>query len=58
MPTGTLIAHLFEAVKRAEKAAAEPFSPPPEQAQEVLVGVEVDTQPSQPEDLEPELEPE
>ena len=42
MYTGTLIADLFEAVKRAEEAAANPFSPP-ETKQAVLHQVEVDS---------------
>ncbi len=54
MYSGTLIAYLFEAVKRAEKAAAGPFAPPPEAKPEALVGVGAEAQSDQKQNSEAE----
>lgn len=53
MYTGTLIADLFEAVKRAEKAAADPFSVP-RARDPVRHGVEADSQRYAKEELQSE----
>lgn len=53
MYIGTLIADLFEAVKRAEKAATDPFSPP-ETKDGVLNSPKIDSQRLTKEELESE----
>ena len=52
MYTGKLIADLFEAVERAEQAAANPFAPP-EKLRDTLVGVEADSPPYGKDELKP-----